>query len=146
SRRRSARRGPRTPRSSRTHSDRSHRDARRPSRSRRTADYEELSALRALQSGGASLGGVHGRHLPRRFVDHLVAEEYGPLAVVLGRLLVRLEDVLGAVVLLLRRSEDLVQDGDLVRVEGPLAVVAELPRPRRDLAVAVEVTDRRIRT
>ena len=85
-----------------------------------------------------SLAAPHelGRHLPRRLVDHLVAEHHGALALALGgRLLVGVEDVPRAVELLLRRREQLVEDVDLVGMQRPLAVVAE---HLRALAVVTE--------
>ena len=77
------------------------------------------------------------RHLARGLVDHLVAEHRRALrAAGLGRVVVvRVEDQLGVVVVVLRRRVDLVGDADLVRVQHPLAVEAErgraLRRPRR---------------
>src|SRR5438874_5031190 len=75
-------------------------------------------------------------HLARRLVDHLVAEHHRALALAFGRrLLVCVEDVVGPVELLLRRREHLVEDRDLIGVQGPFAVVAQ------DLGAAAEVAE-----
>ena len=55
------------------------------------------------------------------------------------------ENLLRALELALRRRVDLVADRDLIRVDRPLAVVAEQARAARGLAEAVEVADRRVR-
>ena len=82
-----------------------------------------------------------GRHLAAGLVDHLVAEHHRALALALGGVLVGLEDVPGLVELLLGRAEDLVDDGDLVGVQGPLAVVAEDAGPHAVVAEGVLVAD-----
>src|SRR5438270_3336301 len=75
------------------------------------------------------------RHLAGRLVDHLVAEHHCTLALALGRLAVGVEDVPRPVELLLVGREDLVEDRDLVGMEGPLAVVP------KDLGPLAAVTD-----
>ncbi len=58
--------------------------------------------LRATEPGALAAGDELHRHLAAGLVDHLVTEHHRTLAVALGRLLVRVEDVPGVVELLLR--------------------------------------------
>src|SRR5690606_5538526 len=60
------------------------------------------------EPGGPALGRDDQGHLPRRLVDHLVAEHGGAAPLHGGVVLVRLEDQLGVVVVVLRRGEHLV--------------------------------------
>src|SRR5262245_26560027 len=88
-------------------------------------------------------------HLAAGLVDHLVAKHHRALAftrVALGRrLLVRGEEVDGVVKLLLSGREHLVDDLHLVRVQRPLAVVAQDARPHRVVAQRVELADLQVR-
>src|SRR4051812_5601599 len=102
-----------------------------------------LELRRALHARRPSLAGDDQRHLAAGLVDHLVAEHRGALlAARLGReVLVRVQDQLGVVVVLLRGREDLVGGLHLARVQHPLAVEAEGRGALGDLAVAVDVAD-----
>src|SRR5579884_4338370 len=98
------------------------------------------SGVCAAQAGPLAPADELDGHLAAGLVDHLVAEHDRALALtrrpVGGRLLVGVEDGPGPVELLLGGREDLVEDGDLVGVEGPLAVVAERPGALAVLAEA----------
>src|SRR6202022_2637545 len=66
--------------------------------------------LRPLHPGALTAGHELRRHLAAGLVDHLVAEHDRPTPVVLGGGAVRLEDVVGAVELLLCGRIHLVDD------------------------------------
>src|SRR3954469_19541650 len=97
----------------------------------------------ALHPRGAPLARDHQGHLAGGLVDHLVAEHRGAAlaAGLRGEPLVRVEDVLGVVVVLLRRAEDLVGGVDLAGVQHPLAVEAEGRGAAGDPAEPVDVLD-----
>jgi hypothetical protein len=101
---------------------------------------------RTAEAGALAASDELDGHLAGGLVDHLVAEHHRALAVALSGLLVGLEDVPCPIELLLRRREQLVQDGHLVRVEGPLAVVAEHLGALAVVAEGVLVADLEERT
>src|SRR5258708_3984642 len=80
---------------------------------------------RPLQAGPLPAADELDGNLAAGLVDHLVAEHDRAHQVALGGLLVGVEDGIGPVELLLSGREHLVEDTDLVGVQGPLAVVAE---------------------
>src|SRR5437660_8703166 len=91
------------------------------------------------QAGPLTPGDHFDSDLARGLVDHLVAEHDGALALALRRQAVGIEDVPRPVELLLVRGEHLVEDRDLVGVEGPLAVVTEDLRALAEASEAVVV-------
>ena len=93
----------------------------------------------AAQPGALAAADELEGDLAAGLVDHLVAEHDRALAVLLGGLAVGLEDVEGPVELLLGGRVDLVEHGDLVRGERPLAVVAEHARAHGVVAQRVEL-------
>src|SRR5258708_6524513 len=99
----------------------------RAGRLERAALGDRLELGRAGEPGGPALARDDQGHLAGGLVDHLVAEHGRALlaAGLGGAVVVRVEDQLGVVVVLLGRREQLVGDGDLVRVQHPLAVEAE---------------------
>src|SRR3954447_7179549 len=95
----------------------------------------------STESGALAPGDELHRHLARGLVNHLVAEHDRTLALALGGLAVGVEDVPRPVELLLRRAEHLVENRDLVGVQGPLAVVAEDLRALAELPEPFVVAD-----
>src|SRR5437870_1451798 len=85
------------------------------------------------------------REPPRSPVDHLVAEHHGADLVHGDRRAIRLEDRRCLIELLLRGSEDIVEDSDLRGVQRPLAIESETARPQGRGAKSVEVADLRVR-
>src|SRR5438874_12758640 len=93
-----------------------------------------MSLIRRIVQTGPGEDGL--RHLAGRLVDHLAVEPGGGA--------VRRGDAARALHLLRGRGVDLVADGDLRRVDAPLAVVAEQERPARGRAQPVLVTERHV--
>src|SRR5262245_24511659 len=93
------------------------------------------------QPGPLAAGDHLGRHLPRGLVHHLVAEADRPSPLVAGGGIQGVQDGGRVVELRLRGRERLVDDRDLVGVDGPLAVDAQRPGPPAVVPQPVEVAD-----
>jgi hypothetical protein len=114
-----------------------------------------LPSFRVLPDSARVLGNEAGgvtpdhnglRHFAGCLVDHLVAEHDRAALVNRGGMGVRLDDRHGAGIVVRRRRERLVGRLDLVRVQDPLAVVAQGRRAGRRPPEAVDVADLQIRS